>query len=221
MNITESLGLLAGIKARRSCRAYLKKPIPPEILRSVFEYAQNAPSGKNGQPWEVYVLTGAKLDALREKGVEALRARHIAPMNNDRDAEPVKARAAELTTGMGPFARKQGWNFGSIIMHSLRFFDAPAAAIICADKPIMAFNTLDLGSFAQTLCLSALGHGLGTCVLGYPLIVEPAIREFLALPDDRAILLTVALGYPDPDAPINQFKSTRSPIEENIHFLGE
>ncbi len=221
MNTTESLGLLSGIKSRRSCRAYLKKPIPDEILRSVFEYARCAPSGKNGQPWEVYVLTGAKLDALREKSVEALRARHIAPMNNDRDSEAVKARAAELTTKMGPFARKQGWNFGSIIMHSLRFFDAPAAAVVCADKPIMAFNTLDLGSYAQTLCLSALGHGLASCVLGYPLIVEPTIREFLALPDDRAILLTVALGYPDGSAPINQFKSTRSPIEENIRFLSE
>ncbi len=221
MNTTESLGLLAGIKARRSCRAYLKKPIAAEILKSVFEYAQNAPSGKNGQPWEVYVLTGPKLEALREKCVEALRARHIAPMNNDRDSKAVNARAAELTRGMGPFARKQGWSLGAIVMHSLRFFDAPAAAVICADKPIMAFNTLDLGSFAQTLCLSALGHGLGTCVLGYPLIVEPAIREFLELPDDRAILLTVAMGYPDPDAPINQFKSTRSPIEENIRFLSE
>ncbi len=221
MNDTEKSGILAGIKARRSCRAFLKTPIAPEILKSVFEYATQAPSGKNGQPWEVYVLTGAKLDALREKSLDALHHRHTAAMNNERASEAVKARAAELTVGMKPFTAEQGWSFGGIIKRSLSYFDAPAAAIICADKPINAFNTLDLGSFAQTLCLSALGHGLSTCVLGYPLIVEPAIREFLALPEDRAILLTVAIGYPDPDAPINHFKSTRSPLEENIRFLSE
>ena len=35
----ESMGLLAGINARRSCRAYKDTPLSPALLKSVFEYA--------------------------------------------------------------------------------------------------------------------------------------------------------------------------------------
>jgi len=45
------------IKNRWSPRAFSDKPVPPEILRSLFEAARWAPSSYNEQPWAYIVAT--------------------------------------------------------------------------------------------------------------------------------------------------------------------
>jgi nitroreductase len=49
------------IRERWSPRAFADKPVPPEVLRSLFEAARWAPSSNNEQPWAY--LVGAKDDA--------------------------------------------------------------------------------------------------------------------------------------------------------------
>ena len=45
------------IRNRWSPRAFSEKPVPPEILRSLFEAARWAPSSNNEQPWAFLVAT--------------------------------------------------------------------------------------------------------------------------------------------------------------------
>ncbi len=45
------------IKNRWSPRAFSDKPVPPEVLRSLFEAARWAPSSNNEQPWAFLVAT--------------------------------------------------------------------------------------------------------------------------------------------------------------------
>ena len=45
------------IQRRWSPRAFSDKPVPPEILRSLFEAARWAPSSNNEQPWAFLVTT--------------------------------------------------------------------------------------------------------------------------------------------------------------------
>jgi len=45
------------LKNRWSPRAFSDKPVPPEILRSLFEAARWAPSSANEQPWAFLVAT--------------------------------------------------------------------------------------------------------------------------------------------------------------------
>ncbi|HWY45700.1 MAG TPA: nitroreductase family protein [Candidatus Sulfotelmatobacter sp.] len=45
------------IKNRWSPRAFSDKPVPPEVLRSLFEAARWAPSSNNEQPWAYIVAT--------------------------------------------------------------------------------------------------------------------------------------------------------------------
>jgi len=45
------------IKNRWSPRAFSDKPVPPEVLRSLFEAARWAPSSNNEQPWAYLVAT--------------------------------------------------------------------------------------------------------------------------------------------------------------------
>ena len=45
------------LRDRWSPRAFSEKPVPAEILRSLFEAARWAPSSYNAQPWAFLVAT--------------------------------------------------------------------------------------------------------------------------------------------------------------------
>lgn len=45
------------LRTRWSPRAFSEKPVPPEVLRSLFEAARWAPSSNNEQPWAFLVAT--------------------------------------------------------------------------------------------------------------------------------------------------------------------
>ena len=54
------------VNSRRSVRAYLPKPIDEATLKSIFATAQQAPSNCNSQPWLSAVVSGEKIERLRE-----------------------------------------------------------------------------------------------------------------------------------------------------------
>lgn len=47
-----------------------------------------------------------------------------------------------------------------------------------------------------------------------------AVREFLALPEDRLVVCAVAFGYADPEHPVNQFRTSRASVEEAVTYVG-
>lgn len=62
--------LKTAIEARRSCRAYLDKPVSDETLELCLEAARLAPSACNKQPWRFIVVRDrAKLDAICDKAL--------------------------------------------------------------------------------------------------------------------------------------------------------
>ena len=54
------------VASRYSCRAFLPKPVPEKIVRDIVEVAARAPSAGNLQPWQVDVIAGDKLEALKD-----------------------------------------------------------------------------------------------------------------------------------------------------------
>src|SRR5690606_6770101 len=52
------------VRTRRSCRGFLPKPVPDDVLREVLTDAQCAPSNCNTQPWQVHIVSGATLAEL-------------------------------------------------------------------------------------------------------------------------------------------------------------
>ena len=65
------------ITSRMSARAFTQQAVSRELITEILQVASRAPSGTNTQPWKVYVLEGAKRDALVEKvcaAHEAIRA---------------------------------------------------------------------------------------------------------------------------------------------------
>lgn len=56
--------------ARRSCRAYLDKPVPDEAIANCIEAARLAPSACNKQPWRfIIVKERGRLDAICDKAL--------------------------------------------------------------------------------------------------------------------------------------------------------
>lgn len=48
--------LLEGIRSRRSIRKFERRPVPPELIRTMLEAAMYAPSARNAQPWQFVVI---------------------------------------------------------------------------------------------------------------------------------------------------------------------
>ena len=72
-----STTLEEAIRSRVSMRAFQPTSVPRETLEAVLSLAARAPSGTNTQPWKVYVLQGAKRDAVIDsvcQAHDALRA---------------------------------------------------------------------------------------------------------------------------------------------------
>jgi nitroreductase len=99
-------------------------------------------------------------------------------------------------------------------------FDAPAVILVTVDKTLsLEYAMLDAGIFLQTFCLLAHDKGLGTCIMAaivnYPVIV----RDLFSIPDSKVLVMGAALGWPDPDAPVNAFERKRGTLEEFVKWV--
>jgi nitroreductase len=44
-------------------------------------------------------------------------------------------------------------------------------------------------------------------------VYPDVLRKVLGIPDSKVIVLGIAVGYPDWDDPVNQFRSEREPLD--------
>ena len=70
------------------------------------------------------------------------------------------------------------------------------------------------------LMLGAEALGLSSCAIGALASFPRLIRNQLGLPDSSQIVCGVALGYADPNAPVNQARTTRCELDEYFRVLG-
>jgi nitroreductase len=100
------------------------------------------------------------------------------------------------------------------------FFGAPVVVYLCLDKKLGPWPLYDLGILSQSIMLAAEHYGLGSIVALNLVAYPDLIRQELQIPEDLAIAIGIALGYPDNESKINQFRSARRPVEEIVTFKG-
>jgi len=93
-----------------------------------------------------------------------------------------------------------------------RFFDAPIGLLFFLDRDLEQGSWVDMGMFIQNVMLAALGHGLATCPQASLAEFPDLVRSVLELPDKLALVCGMSLGYPDPDAPVNRYRTSREPV---------
>ncbi len=200
--------LIEAIKGRRSIRAFRADPIPREVIANLLEIARWAPSGANSQPWRVTIVQGARLEAWRQ----ALLARLAENPWDEarRRAYEVRVRTGSLAELVGLAGRSA---YETLVEGSNRFYGAPVAVVLSFRGQEGARVPEAIPAFVTTLMLAAYEMGLGTCWLGFVMGQGDLLREYAQIPVDEQPAAVIALGYPDPAAPINRFRSPREPVE--------
>ena len=223
MNIADPTQVfLDVVSRRRSMRDFKSDPVPREIIESVFGTAQRAPSNCNTQPWFVHVVTGEKLEQLRQELPAKFAAGEIAldfPYDGQYEGvykERQYASAAALYDSLG-IARDQKAERNAWFMRNFSFFDAPAVAFFTLPTGFGLREACDLGMFAQTVMLGLTAHGLGSCPQTALAFLANVIRPALSLGDHEQLMFGMSFGYPT-DTAVNEVTTERASLADVVTF---
>lgn len=169
--------ILKAIKERRSVRAYEQKKVPREIINTLIDAGNHAPSAMNSQPWRFVVVED---ETLHKKMLDT-----CVP-NAKKILEPVKTSNPE---------RYQ------VIMRRYEELEDP----VYYSAPVIIF-VIGTGEYADLSCplacqnmmLSAYSLGLGSCwvALGSLITDNEEIKKALGLKDNEKIYGPIVIGYP-------------------------
>ena len=210
------------VSRRRSMRDFKSDPVPREIIESVFGTAQRAPSNCNTQPWFVHVVTGEKLEQLRQELPAKFAAGEIAldfPYDGQYEGvykERQYASAAALYDSLG-IARDQKAERNAWFMRNFSFFDAPAVAFFTLPTGFGLREACDLGMFVQTVMLGLTAHGLGSCPQTALAFLANVIRPALSLGDHEQLMFGMSFGYPT-DTAVNEVTTERASLGDVVTF---
>ncbi len=210
------------IKERKSCRVFLPDPVSEESIREILSWAGKAPSAINIQPWEFVIVTGKERKRLVEKLLKTHQEKNVScgPGTSRPLPEPWIGRQRELFAGMNLLAHESGLDLSTFIPEgSCRFYDAPVAILVCLDQIFPPARLLDLGMALGYFFLIAESKGLATCPIGLITAYEEEIKEHLNIPEEKQVVLGIALGYADPSAAINQLKSIRDDLKSLTRWI--
>ncbi|MFC2035806.1 nitroreductase [Chloroflexota bacterium] len=222
------MDIIEAIRSRKSIRGYKSDPVPKEILREILDIATRSPSAMNTQPWEITVVAEKVLDNIKQGVVEMLNAGATpTPEIPHRPFEgEYRRRQVDLAINifnlMG-ITREDGEKRAAWMQRGLCFFDAPATIILSMDKSLneSIFNILDIGAIAQTICLTALNYGLGTCIEDQGIMFSEVVRRFTGIPESKLMIVCIAIGYPDWDFPANKLETVREPLENIVTWCND
>lgn len=218
MNVTEA------VTTRRSIRAFIDKPVDLETLTRVMDKARWAGSGCNYQPWEASIVTGQPLKDLQAKiianGPQAAEYDWAAPGQEEAYKKRLDGISAGMFGALG-IARDDGAGRMAAMMKNAVSFDAPAVMFVYFPRLMKEPQWSDVGMWLQTVALLLREAGLDSCWQEYMALYATTIRDFLGLDHERYMFFCgMAIGYRDPDAPVNNFARERVPLEEHVKFVG-
>ncbi len=225
------MDIAEAINMRKSIRAFRSDPIPQNILKEILELAQRAPSWTNIQPWEFAVVTGSKLEEIRQKYLERMgqslqpdisrpsqfpepydTRRQIA-IAQSHEAQGIKRDDKEARTS---WERLQLTNFGS-----------PCEIYICIDRSLYHQNdsinvwpVFDCGMVIESILLLATKFGLGTIIQAQSVVYPDILRKILGISENKLIVIGLAIGYPDWDNSLNKMQTGREPLNQIACWYG-
>ena len=216
------------VSTRRSVRAFLDKPVDRAVLERVLEQAQRAPSGGNVQPWHGIVLAGEPLQRLFGRIADEFpkgRAAHapeyhIYPPELDGTYETRRRGVGEDMYGALEIPREDKARRLAWFANNFRGFGAPVLMLVHTPNYMGPPQWSDIGMWLQTVMLLLRDEGLDSCPQEAWAMYSPQIRELVEIPEDHTFFCGLAIGWRDPDAPVNNFPVARAPLDEAIRWRG-
>ena len=226
-NVTSLLSVSPFIQNRRSTRAYLSTPVPEGVLHALLKSARLAPSGANLQPGSFVWVRGEAREALTADLVQAWRDGQQEPEDYSYFPQPLphtlrrrQVAAAQALYGAIGVARDDRAGRDAQFARNFHFFDAPVALIVTMPHNMGSGCYMDLGMALYGLMLAAQAEGLASCAIGALASYPSLIRRHVGLDGTSHIVCGIALGYADPNAPVNQTHTTRCDLAEYFKVVG-
>jgi len=222
------LSVSEAVAQRISTRAFLPKPVPEPLVRDLLAKAARAPSGGNLQPWKVYVVAGAARQRVSEAVLDRVAED---PMRDEGEFpvyppglwDPYRARRTKLAEDMYALLGIPRQDKPARLAHVARnyeFFGAPVGLFFALDRRMGPGQWAHLGMFMQTLALLAEEAGLATCMQEAWSRRAPTVAKILGLPPEEQLYCGMALGYADPDHPVNALRADREDVDAFARFEG-
>jgi nitroreductase len=213
MNVTEA------INGRHSIRAFLPKPVEKEKLDAVLAASVRAPSWANTQPWEIFVATGNTLEKIREGCRQKYAGKAPAAPETPRPVDWPEAEQKRIQQLRPDMERMCGASVEQFAALNQTMFKAPVVVYVCMDKTLSEWSLYDIGAYSQTFMLAALEEGLSTIPAITLTLYPDVLRRELKIPDNLKITIGIAVGYADRGNGINNFVSSRKPLDETIRLF--
>ena len=220
MKVSEAL------KAHRSTRAYLDKPVDQALIEKIFLQAQDSPSNCNTQPWHVRVVSGEARKKIEERMVaDAMAGKapgNVFPAGDSGLVDEFRKRqiacAISLYDAMD-IKYEEKDKRQALMLRNWQFFGAPHVAFFSMPKDMGAVNAVDVGIYLQSLMLLMVENGLASCPQGASAMFPDAAYEIAGVPEGDGILFGLSFGYAETDAPINNFDVGRADLGDSVQFV--
>lgn len=228
-NFTDNLSVnaLSSMTERRSVRAFLPQPVDPQTLHELLVSARLAPSGANLQPGSFVQVQGGARESLSNALVQAWVNGQAEAEDYDYFPNPMpmtlrrrQVAAAQALYGALGVARDDRAGRDAQFERNFRFFDAPVALVVTLEHGFGSGGYMDLGMTLYGLMLAAQAKGLATCAIGAMASYPSLIRQHLGLDEGSVIVCGMALGYADPEAPVNQTRTERCSLDTYFKVVG-
>ena len=216
------MDILEAIKKRHSVRGYLSKDVSEDVVKDILETSKFSPSGVNSQPWKVYVVMGEARNKLVKEACEKFDKGEIETeeyqVYPSKESMPDWYKARQRACGFGLYGalsierdqmdKRMAW-----AKKNYEFFDAPVGIFVTVHKSVGPNGWGHVGHFIQSICLAAVGKGLGTCLqeawAGFPKL----LKKHLEYGDDEILWCGISLGYEDQEHPANSFRTEREQFD--------
>lgn len=173
------MNVFHAIENRRSIRQFKPDPVAQELLEKILEAGTLAPSGKNKQPWQFFVVRGDKRDEMvheMQKGLDRLEGMEV-HTGSARHTINVMAQAPVTIFVINPTINQPPYEWKTL------------------ESNADVVDTQSIGAAIQNMLLAAQALGLGTLWICDIFYAYDELHTWLGT--DGQMIAAVSLGYPD------------------------
>ncbi len=212
------------IDKRMSTRKFINKEISDGILIEILEYASKAPSFKNSQPWEVYVVKEPQLGNLSKLLINEFESGRTPSPEIKEPVWPEKIHS-RIESHMMKRALRFGVNINDkealkkAKLANYRFYNAPAAIFLFCDRNLSEWSVFDIGAFVYGLTLAATAKGISSVIQASLTDYPDIVKNFLKVPQNLKLIVGLSVGYADESDIANSYRSERIPVSEFARII--
>jgi nitroreductase len=214
------------VEQRYSARAYRSELLSDDTIHTLLSLAQRAPSDCNTQPWAPYIVSGERLDDLRERLTRCVSEGR--PQSHDLPAiesyegvfrERRRACGYGLYEAVG-IAKGDREASQQQALENFRFFGAPHIAVMTCHSSLGERGVLDLGIYMGFFLLAAQSLGIAAIPQAAPSNFANELREIVGVAPEHRIACVITFGHADPAHLVNHYRTDRADLSEAVPQLG-